>query len=43
MHAAIIEMMILRHQGYDVLERRVADETNFANPTVGAKVGDFEI
>lgn len=43
MLADVIEMMHLRHQGFDVLERFVVTETNFAKPTVAGKVGDFEI
>ncbi|CAK07395.1 hypothetical protein GGE61_005730 [Rhizobium leguminosarum] len=43
MLAALIDMMHSRHQGFDILERPIANETNFANSTVTRKVGGFEI
>lgn len=43
MLADAIQMMHLRHQGFDVLERSLVTETNFAKATVAGKVGDFEI
>jgi hypothetical protein len=41
--ADAIHMMKLRHQGFDVLERPLLTETNFAKTTVTGKVGGSEI